>query len=82
MRNVDGSRRWVAYEILLRSQGLSAIIQSGETVRITSEIQLNRQNGMILMDECLRKLVQEGKVTTEEAHKKALDKSSFLNIQN
>jgi len=33
--------------------------------------------GSILMDECLTKLLDEGKITKEEAHLKALDKTLF-----
>jgi len=77
LRSTDGKRRYCAYEILLRTQALGALIQMGETVKITSEIQLNRQNGMVLMDDCLRQLVKDGKVSREEAQKKALDKASF-----
>lgn len=78
VRSADGKRRWVAYEILLRSSALGAIIQAGETVKITSEIQLNRQSGMVLMDDCLSALVMSGKVSKQEAFKKAIDKSRFL----
>jgi twitching motility protein PilT len=78
LRSADGLRRWVAYEILLRTMALGAIIQAGETVKITTEIQLNRQNGTILMDDCLFEMVQSGRVTKEEALKKALDKSRFM----
>jgi len=77
LRSADGSRRWCANEILLRTPALSSIIMSGETMRLTSEIQLNRQKGMILMDDCLRQLVQEGKISQSEAHMKALEKSAF-----
>ncbi len=77
LRSADGSRRWCANEILVRTPALSSIIMSGETMRLTSEIQLNRQKGMVLMDDSLRKLVEEGKVAQSEAHMKALDKSAF-----
>jgi len=77
LRSVDGNSRFCAYEILLRTSALSSIIMSGETMRLTSEMQLNRQKGMILMDDCLRQMVQEGKVSQEEATMKALDKASF-----
>ena len=43
--SMDKNRRWAAYEILLRTQGLGNIIQSGETMRLTSEIQTNRGSG-------------------------------------
>ncbi len=78
LRNADGSRRWVAYEILLQSAALGSIIRSGETIRLISEMQLNRKMGMVLMDDCLMQLVETGKVPKQEAYMKALDKAKFM----
>ena len=76
--SVDKTRRWAAYEILIRNQALGTIIQSGEIMRLTSEIQTNRGLGMILMDDSLQELVNSGKVTKEDAYLKAIDKSKFI----
>jgi len=77
LKSVDGRCRWAAYEILLRTLGVSAIIMEGETFKLTSEIQTNKLRGMVLMDDSLVKLVTEKKVTKEAAYMKALDKISF-----
>jgi twitching motility protein PilT len=74
----DKSRRWAAYEILIRNQALGNIIQTGETTRLTSEIQTNRGLGMILMDDYLMELVKANKVSKQEAFLKAIEKSKFL----
>jgi twitching motility protein PilT len=76
--SVDKTRRWAAYEILIRTQALGNIIQAGETMRLTSEIQPNRGKGMILMDDSLMELLKDKKVTKEEAFLKAIDKSKFI----
>ncbi len=76
--SADKTCRYAAYEILVRTQALSAIIASGETMRLNSEIQMNKQNGMQLMDDSLMDLVKANKVTKEEAYLKAIDKSKFL----
>jgi twitching motility protein PilT len=75
--STDKSRRWAAYEILTRTQALGNIIQTGESMRLTSEIQTNRGQGMILMDDSLMELVNAKKVTKEEAYLKAIDKLKF-----
>jgi len=75
--SADKTRRWAAYEVLIRNQALGNIIQSGETMRLTSEIQTNRGLGMILMDDSLMELVKAKKVTKEEAFLKAIEKSKF-----
>jgi len=76
--SIDGKRRYAAYEILIRNQALGNIIQSGETMRLTSEIQTNRGQGMILMDDSLMDLVRTKKVSKEEALLKAIEKIKFL----
>ena len=77
MPNPDKTRRWAAYEILIRTQALGNIIQNGESMRLTSEIQTNRALGMVLMDDSLMELVKAKKVTNEDAFLKAIEKSRF-----
>jgi twitching motility protein PilT len=74
---VDKTRRWAAYEILIRTPALGNIIQTGETNRLTSEIQINRGQGMVLMDDSLMELLKANKVTKEDAFLKAIDKLKF-----
>lgn len=76
--SVDHSRRYAAYEILVRTLGLANIIMSGETVRLNNEIQMNRAQGMILMDESLTQLLKDGKISKESAYSKAIDKKLFV----
>jgi twitching motility protein PilT len=80
--SADKKRRWAAYEILIRTQALGNIIQAGETMRLTSEIQMNRGLGMILMDDSLMELVKVGKITKEEAFLKAIEKSKFTETKS
>jgi twitching motility protein PilT len=77
LRSADGTRRWAAFEILLYTSALPAVIRAGETNKITSMLQTGRQLGMVAMDDCLMGLVQEGKITMEAAFMKAIDKARF-----
>ncbi len=77
VRSADGTRRFAAYEVLLRSIALSAIVADGDASKLVSEIQTNRAMGMIQMDECLGELVRNGQVSKEAAFMKAIDKVSF-----
>ncbi len=81
VRSTDGKRRYCAYEILLKTPALPALIASGDTNKLISEIQLGGQLGMVLMDDCLMKFVNEGKITNDEALLKAIDKSRFTSYQ-
>ncbi len=71
------TRRHAAFEVLLRTPGLSYIIQTGETYRLNSEIQTNRYQGMMLMDDSLMELVKAGKISKEVAHLRATEKQRF-----
>lgn len=78
LRSADGTRRYAAHEILLSAPALGGVIRQGETVKLTSFMQINRQSGMQTMDDCLMEMVKENKVSMEEAHRKALDKDRFV----
>ena len=77
LRSLDGTRRWAAFEILLRSTALPAIIRGGDTKLLKAEINTHARMGMISMDNYLLRLVQEGKISKEEAYLKAMDKTMF-----
>lgn len=77
LRSADGARRWAAFEILIRTTALPAIIRAGDTKMLKSEINTHSKLGMISMDNSLLKLLREKKITKEEAYLKALEKSLF-----
>ncbi len=77
VRSADGSRRYAVHEILLHCPALPGIIRAGETMKLNSLMQTNRQLGMTLMDDSLMALLQEGKVSAEAAFQKAQDKNRF-----
>ncbi|MFH0753545.1 MAG: PilT/PilU family type 4a pilus ATPase [Candidatus Omnitrophota bacterium] len=78
LKSADGRRRWVAYEILLRCVSLGAIISDGDASKLVSEIQTNKAMGMVSMDDSLADLVNAGRVKSEDAFMKAIDKPSFM----
>jgi len=78
LRSADGKRRWAAHEILLYTPPLSGVIRNGDTNKLISYMQTGRKAGMITLDDCLHEMIQQGKITKEEAHKKAQEKSRFL----
>jgi twitching motility protein PilT len=80
VRSADGTRRWAAFEILMRTTALPAIIRAGDTKLLKGEINTHAKDGMISMDSSLLKLLQEEKITKEDAFLKALDKALFRNL--
>ena len=77
LKSADGKRRWAAHEILLHCSALQGIIRAGESLKLNSVMQTNRQAGMQTMDDCLMDMVKTGKVSLEAAFLKAIDKSRF-----
>jgi twitching motility protein PilT len=77
VKSADGTRRWAAHEILLNCSALPGIIRAGETIKLNSVMQTNRQSGMVTLDDCLMEMVKAGKINLEAAYMKALDKTRF-----
>jgi len=77
LRSADGKRRYAAHEILLHTPPLGGVIRTGDSTGIYSYIQMGGRIGMSTMDDCLKRLVKEGKVSSSEAYIKAQDKSKF-----
>ncbi|MEM8960692.1 MAG: type IV pilus twitching motility protein PilT [Acidobacteriota bacterium] len=77
LKRADKDGRVAAHEILLKTSGLPNIIREGNTPLLTSIIQGGRAIGMQTMDECLARLLDEGKITARAAYMKAIDKARF-----
>ncbi len=72
-----GGGRVACHEVLIRKEGLSNMIREGAISKITSMIEIGRQDGMQLMDQGLMKLFKAGTITGEEAFMKAFNKKTF-----
>jgi twitching motility protein PilT len=66
-----GGGRIAGYEIMLSTPAISTLIRENKTYRIASDIQTGSSLGMILLDQKLLALVGEGKITADEALRKA-----------
>ena len=77
LRTKDGQGRVASFEILLDNPSLASIIRSGDTNKLISMIQTNRNAGMVTMDDYLDDLVKSDVISLEEAYLKALDKGRF-----
>ena len=77
-RSLDAAGRVPATELLFTSTALRAVIREGAAHKIESMMQAGRAEGMHRMDDSLFQLVRDGRIAGEEAHRKASDKSRFL----
>ena len=68
-----GGGRIAAYEIMVNTTSIAALIRENKTFRINSDIQTGAQLGMITMDSHLMSLVNRELVAPDEALEKAQD---------
>jgi len=78
-RKVGGGRA-AAYEVLIGTAPVSALIRDGKTFQIPSIMQTGKKFGMCTMNDSLVKLVKERKVEAREAYVKAVDKQGLLGL--
>jgi len=76
-RRMDVEGRVPATELLFTSTALKSVIREGAAHKIESMLQAGRTEGMHRMDDSLFHLASEGKVSGEEAYRKASDKARF-----
>ena len=77
LRRADGSGRVAAYEVLVGTPALGAIVRSGQISKIDTMIQAGGSQGMQTMDIAIMKHLEKGVITGEEAYAKAFDKQTF-----
>jgi twitching motility protein PilT len=73
----EGGGRVPALEVLIGVPALRNLIRENKTAQIMSVIQTGAQHGMQSLDQALRDLVMQGKVSREEAMKKSSNPSQF-----
>ncbi len=72
-----GGGRVAAIEVLFGSPALSSLIREGKTHQIPGIIQQGKNQGMISMDDSLRKLVGDDVIEPHAALEKSLDKDEM-----
>jgi len=77
LRTADGKGRVAAFEILVGTPALGNLVRTGQSSKLESMIQGGGALGMQTMDSHITKLLEEGKITGEEAYQKAFDKKAF-----
>lgn len=66
----DGNGRVAAFEILVMTDSIAAMIRESKVHQIASSMQTGRMQGMQLMDMALGQLVMEGQVSVDQAVEK------------
>jgi twitching motility protein PilT len=74
----DGPGRVAAFEIMISTPAIQALVRENKTYRITSEIQTGAKWGMITLDAYLMALYQAGKIAYEDLITKSQDPESIV----
>jgi twitching motility protein PilT len=74
----DGPGRVAAFEVMISTPAIQALIRESKTYRITSEIQTGAKYGMITLDSYLMALYEAGKIGYEDLITKSQDPESIV----
>jgi twitching motility protein PilT len=72
-----GGGRVAAMEILMGTRAVSNLIREGKTFQIPSMMETKKGEGMVTLNAALMELVQDKKITPEEAYFNAVDKPAL-----
>lgn len=75
---VDGQSRVAAMELMLATPAVRNLIRDEKIHQIPSTIQISRKVGMQSLDQSLKDLLMEGKISRDDAIRKAMNKKAFL----
>ena len=78
MPTLDGKGRVPALEVMIANPAIRNLIREGKVYQIPSTIQISKKDGMQSLDQSLKVLLMEGKISREDAIKKAIDKKAFM----
>ncbi len=73
----DGTGRVAAFEVMHANHAVRNLIREGKSHQLVSTMQLNRNSGMITMDESIMQLLQKGIITKETAIQFAAEPESM-----
>jgi twitching motility protein PilT len=75
---IDKPGRVAAFEIMIATSSIQALIRDAKTFRITSELQTGSKHGMNTLDAHLSALYEEGKISYNDLITKAKDQQGLM----
>ncbi len=75
-----GGGRAAAQEVLVVSKAIAALIREGKTHMIANQMQSQKADGNVVLNDALMNLVMKKVVTPQDAFVKAVDKDNFIAI--
>jgi len=79
---LDEEGRVPAVELTIATPAIKNVIREEKIHQMPSIIQMGRKDGMLSLDQSLKNLLVDGKISREEAIRRAIDKKSFMEIRS
>jgi twitching motility protein PilT len=76
----DGPGRVAAFEVMINTPSIAALIRDNKTFRIASDIQTGAKYGMVSLEASLVELYLDGKISQEQVLTKAQDPDQALQL--
>ena len=76
-RTADGAGRMAALEILVNTPAVANLIRQGKLDQMENTLQSGAADGMCTMDGSIKRLMDSGKISGQEAYMQAFDKKKF-----
>jgi len=76
-RRIDKPGRVAALEVLVCDSAIGNLIREGKTHQVAGMIQIGKKKGNVPLDDAIMEHLREGRVSSEEAYDKCLDKKKF-----
>jgi twitching motility protein PilT len=77
---MNGDGRVLAYEIMIATPAVRALIREGKSYQLVSVIQTGASLGMITMDACLADLYKRKLISMEQGEERAVDAKEFKRL--
>ncbi len=77
---IGGDGRLVAYEIMIATPAVRALIREGKSYQLTSVIQTGASLGMLTMDACLADMYKKKMITYEVGESRAVDPKEYTRL--
>ena len=77
-KNMQGKRS-LAYELMINTPAIANLIRERKISQIYSQLQTGGKEGMNTLEQCLKTLVKQGKISQKEALSKAANPKALLN---
>lgn len=74
----DGKSLIAAYEVLIVNQSVANLIREGKIAQINNAMATGKAAGMVLMDNAIKQLLTEGKISLEQAKERVKSPQALL----